>query len=93
MVNETKELLSKLKELANQESEHHLQDDKTFAFSVGQIVHYLLNQSEAGNRTHALLEPFCKKRMRTNLNWLSQELLTLTSTLSNFIGLSMNLIS
>ena len=61
MVNETQELLINLKELAKPENEEHLHDDKTFAFALGQIVNYLLNQSEAANRTHALLEPFLQK--------------------------------
>ncbi len=61
MVNETQELFIKLKELAKPENEQYLQDDKAFAFSVGQIIYYLLNQSEAGNRSHALLEPFLQK--------------------------------
>ncbi|WP_375560917.1 hypothetical protein ACE193_25020 [Bernardetia sp. OM2101] len=61
MVNRTQELLEYLPQLAKSESNEHLQDDDTFAFAVGQIVHYLLNQSEVGNRTHALLEPFLQK--------------------------------
>lgn len=61
MVNQTEELQIKVKELASQENDLHLDNDIAFAFSAGQIIHYLLNQSEAGNRTHALLEPFLQK--------------------------------
>lgn len=61
MVNQTQELLIKVRELAKQESDLHLANDISFAFASGQIIHYLLNKSEAGNRTHALLEPFLQK--------------------------------
>jgi CRISPR-associated protein Csh1 len=61
MINQTEELQIKVRELASQENDLHLDNDIAFAFSAGQIIHYLLNQSEAGNRTHALLEPFLQK--------------------------------
>jgi CRISPR-associated protein Csh1 len=61
MVNQTVELQTKVRELANQENVLHLDNDNAFAFSAGQIIYYLLNQSEEGNRTHALLEPFLQK--------------------------------
>lgn len=61
MVNQTQDLLIKIRELAKQESDLHLANDISFAFASGQIIHYLLNKSEAGNRTHALLEPFLQK--------------------------------
>lgn len=61
MVNQTEELLKSLKELCAKDNEEHIQDDSIFAFAVGQLVYYLLNQSESSNRTHALLEPFLQK--------------------------------
>lgn len=61
MVNETQELLSKLKELVKPENEEHLQEDKAFAFSVGQVVHILLDKSKTDSKTHTLLEPFLQK--------------------------------
>lgn len=61
MVNRTQDLLIEVKKLAQQGSDLHLDNDISFAFASGQIIHYLLNKSEAGNRTHALLEPFLQK--------------------------------
>lgn len=66
MVNKTEELMSRISTIATNEQEH-LQNDDEFAFAAGQIIHYLLNKSEAGNRTHALLEPFLQKTDATLL--------------------------
>lgn len=61
MANRTYEILNQLKELS--ENDTHLQDgdDEAFAFAAGQIIWKLLIQSQASNRTHALLEPFLQK--------------------------------
>lgn len=61
MVNQTEELQTKVRKIAGPENDLHLDNDIAFAFSAGQIINYLLNQSESGNRTHALLEPFLQK--------------------------------
>lgn len=66
MVNKTEELISRISTIATNENEH-LQNDDEFAFAAGQVIHYLLNKSEAGNRTHALLEPFLQKTDATLL--------------------------
>ena len=66
MVNKTEELISRISTIAKNENEH-LKNDDEFAFAAGQIIHYLLNKSEAGNRTHALLEPFLQKTDATLL--------------------------
>ena len=60
MVNKTEELINRISIVATNEEEH-LKNDDEFAFAAGQIIHFLLNKSEAGNRTHALLEPFLQK--------------------------------
>ncbi|MFT5747848.1 MAG: CRISPR-associated protein Csh1 [Saprospiraceae bacterium] len=70
MVNKTEELISRISTVATNE-ENHLRNDDEFAFAAGQIIHYLLNKSEAGNRTHALLEPFLQK---TNATLLKREI-------------------
>lgn len=70
MVNKTEELMSRMATIAENESEH-LSNDDEFAFAAGQLIHYLLNKSESGNRTHALLEPFLQK---TDANLLKREI-------------------
>ena len=60
MVNKTEELINRVSTIATDENEH-LRNDDEFAFAAGQVIHYLLNKSEAGNRTHALLESFLQK--------------------------------
>lgn len=53
-------LQEKLKSLLNN-SDVHIENDEEFAFSAGQLVYYLIYQSEAANKTHALMEPFISK--------------------------------
>lgn len=60
MVNKTKELIQRISAVATDENEH-IVEDYEFAFATGQVIHFLLNKSESGNRTHALLEPFLQK--------------------------------
>ena len=60
MVNKTEELMNRILTIASNQNEH-LKNDDEFAFAAGQVINYLLNKSEAGNRTHALLEPFLQK--------------------------------
>lgn len=66
MINKTEELISRISTVATKENEH-LKSDDEFAFSAGQVIYYLLNKSEASNRTHALLEPFLQKTDATLL--------------------------
>lgn len=63
MANRTNEILLQLKELTEAENDSHIKDgdDEAFAFAAGQIIWKLLIQSQASNRTHALLEPFLQK--------------------------------
>lgn len=61
MVNKTEVLYNKLKTMAPENSDERISNDDEFAFASGQVIYYLLNQSEASNRTHALLEPFLQK--------------------------------
>lgn len=50
----------KIRKLFN-ETEYHIQSDTEFAFDAGQLINYILRQSKAGNKTHALIEPFISK--------------------------------
>jgi CRISPR-associated protein Csh1 len=60
MASKIPELLEKMKKVANDENTHFDTTDE-FAFGAGQIIYFLLNQSKASERTHALLEPFIQK--------------------------------
>nr|WP_320120633.1 hypothetical protein [uncultured Marinifilum sp.] len=60
MASKIPELLEKMKSVANNENEV-LATTEEFAFACGQVIYYLLNQSRASERTHALLEPFLQK--------------------------------
>jgi CRISPR-associated protein Csh1 len=60
MASKIPELLEKMKKVANNENEH-FETTEDFAFGAGQIIYYLLSQSKASERTHALLEPFIQK--------------------------------
>lgn len=53
-------LIKKMKSVANN-NEEVLDTVEEFAFAAGQIIYFLLNQSKASERTHALLEPFLQK--------------------------------
>ncbi|MBX2976923.1 MAG: hypothetical protein KF721_12375 [Ignavibacteriaceae bacterium] len=53
-------LQEKLK-LLLKEPETHIETDEEFAFAAGQLVYYILYQSEASNKTHALMEPYITK--------------------------------
>jgi len=37
------------------------QSDEDFAFATGQLIRFLLEQSESGNKNHAMFEPFLQK--------------------------------
>ena len=60
MASKIPELLEKMKSVANNEDEV-LATTEEFAFACGQVIYFLLNQSKASERTHALLEPFLQK--------------------------------
>lgn len=55
------ELHEKLKEIILNREEKHFDSDELFAFGAGQLIYYLLSQSEAREKTHQLLEPFLNK--------------------------------
>ncbi|MEX0721096.1 MAG: hypothetical protein WD059_10540 [Balneolaceae bacterium] len=71
MINKTEVLFEKLKNIADENSEKRIDSDEAFAFAAGQVIYYLLNQSEASNRSHALLEPFLQK---TDVDLLKKEI-------------------
>ncbi|HOL48777.1 MAG TPA: hypothetical protein PK189_11440, partial [bacterium] len=60
MPNKLPELVEKTKAIANNDN-NQIESDEEFAFAAGQIIYYLLDQSETSNKTHALLEPFIQK--------------------------------
>lgn len=49
-------------------SELHFVSDEAYAFGTGQLIYFLLSKSEAGDRTHAVLEPFLQKTNHAHLN-------------------------
>lgn len=62
MVNKTEQLFEQLKKIAKQENNtERITTNDEFAFGAGQLIRTILNKSEAGERTHALLEPFLQK--------------------------------
>lgn len=62
MVNKTQELFEKLKTIASSENNSEfIKSDDEFAFAAGQLIRTILNKSESGERSHALLEPFLQK--------------------------------
>ena len=60
MASKIPQLLGKMREVANDDSKH-FETPEEFAFGAGQVIYYLLNQSKASEKTHALLEPFLQK--------------------------------
>ena len=67
MASKIPELLEKCRKIANNDSEHLSENPEEFAFAAGQVIYFLLDKSKAGNKTHALLEPFMQKTMAENL--------------------------
>jgi CRISPR-associated protein Csh1 len=61
MVNKTKELFEKIKQIGNPSSNERIMSDEEFAFASGQLIREILSKSETAERTHALLEPFLQK--------------------------------
>ncbi len=56
------ELLEKMREIVNDSAEEkHFNSVDEFMFGAGQLIYYLLQQSRAAERSHALLEPFIQK--------------------------------
>jgi len=62
MATKTKELLAYAKELVSNDEKHFEEnEDMEFAFCFGQLVYYLLSQSEASKKTHSLLLAYLQK--------------------------------
>lgn len=53
-------LQEKLKKLL-EFNDIHIESDEEFAFDAGQLIYYIIYQSEAANKTHAMLEPYITK--------------------------------
>jgi CRISPR-associated protein Csh1 len=60
MANQIQELQQRMQEIVA-DADAHLETDAEFAYAAGQVIYYLLSCSEAGNKTHALLEPYLQK--------------------------------
>lgn len=60
MANLTEQLRQRVQLIAD-DAQEHVNNDNEFAFAAGQLIYYLLSQSETSNKTHALLEPFLQK--------------------------------
>lgn len=54
-------LLVRMREVANNDG-IHFADTHEFAFAAGQVIYFLFSKSEAGDRTHAVLEAFVQKQ-------------------------------
>lgn len=52
-------LLEKMRQVANEQA--HFESPEEFTFGAGQVIYFLLDKSQTGNKTHALLEPFMQK--------------------------------
>jgi len=62
MINKTEQLFDRLKIIAKPEnSAERITTNEEFAFASGQLIRTILNKSEAGERSHAILEPFLQK--------------------------------
>jgi CRISPR-associated protein Csh1 len=59
MASKVTDLISKMRSIAKGEA--NLETPEEFAFGAGQIVSYLIDRSEASNKTYALLEPYLQK--------------------------------
>lgn len=55
------EYLTQLKEIITDDEKHLPDNDNFFAFAAGQLIYYIIFQSQSANRTHALLEPYISK--------------------------------
>ncbi|MDO9554415.1 hypothetical protein [Rhodonellum sp.] len=49
-------------------ADFHFATDDAYAFGAGQLIYFLLSKSEAGDRTHAVLEPFLQKTNHAHFN-------------------------
>ena len=83
MPSKVKEHQEKLRELLDQKDHHLDEDDELYAFAAGQLIYYLLSKSEAGERTHAVLEPFLQK---TNQEAFNRAIATIIAKYKHAIG-------
>jgi CRISPR-associated protein Csh1 len=63
-------LTEKTRQVINN-SDVHFETNEEFAFGVGQLIYFLLNQSESSNKSHAMLEPFV---LKTDVNSLKDSI-------------------
>jgi len=67
MANKITKLQDRMKLIREIKDKDHIETDDEFAFAVGQIIYFLLDKSKAGDKSHALLEPFIQKSNATEL--------------------------
>lgn len=60
MANRTKELITTVDKMVSN-NEQHIESDEEFAFDAGQLIYYLISQSEASNKSHSLLLTYLQK--------------------------------
>jgi len=53
-------LQEKLKVLLDNDDKH-IESDEEFVFNAGQLIYYIISQSETANKSHAMLEPYLSK--------------------------------
>ncbi|MDI6804788.1 MAG: hypothetical protein QME58_13275, partial [Bacteroidota bacterium] len=60
MASKIPEYQERMRKLFSDEN-YHIAEDDEFAFAAGQLICFILKQSESYKKTHALLEPFINK--------------------------------
>lgn len=50
-----------MRNLLKENGDYHLATDHEFAYAAGQLIYYIVYQSQASNKTHSLLEPYISK--------------------------------
>jgi|GEM_PF-155652 len=61
MANKIQNFQDRLRLIRENNLDEHIQNDEEFAYTVGQIIYFLLSKSKSANKTHALIEPFIQK--------------------------------
>ncbi|MBZ0195981.1 MAG: hypothetical protein K8F28_01410, partial [Ignavibacteriaceae bacterium] len=71
MPSEIPKYFTQLNELVN-DPDKNLEDDYHYAFCAGQLIYYLLAQSQSGEKKHSLVEPFIN---RTSVQAFNEQLI------------------
>ena len=95
MGNRIKDLYNTLKEKTEGDELATCETDEEFYFAAGQVIYYLVNQSEAANKSHGLVIPFLelsttkklKQAIETMYKKYGYKLMLRNSKVNNLIGL------